>query len=108
MDCNSVYKYLKRGCREDEARLLSVVSSDRTRESGHKLKLVSTKNNLYEYRNITEVDCPPSSKEISVSNKHHEQSESFVLFCCIEKCNNSLFRSAVNCMWFVSMCNFRL
>ena len=34
----SVYKYLKRRHREDEARLFSVLSGDRTGGKGHKLK----------------------------------------------------------------------
>jgi len=33
-----MYKCLKGGCREDGARLLPVVPSDRTRGSGHKMK----------------------------------------------------------------------
>jgi len=37
-DLVSAYKYLKCGCQEDGAKLISVVPSDRTRCNGHKLK----------------------------------------------------------------------
>lgn len=37
-DLNNVYKSLRRGCREDGTKLLSVVPSARTRDSGHTSK----------------------------------------------------------------------
>ncbi|KAK4816404.1 hypothetical protein QYF61_016721 [Mycteria americana] len=51
-DLVNVYNYVKGGCKEDRDRLLSVVSCDRTRGKGHKLKhgrfpLNITKHFLY-------------------------------------------------------------
>lgn len=37
-DLTNVYKYLIRWCKENGARLFSVVSSDRSKANGHKLK----------------------------------------------------------------------
>jgi len=37
-DLINAYKYLQSGCQEEGAKLFSVVPSDRTRGSGHKLK----------------------------------------------------------------------
>lgn len=37
-DLMKVNKYLKRGCKEDGARLFSVMPRDKARDNGHKLK----------------------------------------------------------------------
>lgn len=37
-DVINVYKYLKGSCKDDGARLFSLVPGDRTRSNGHKLK----------------------------------------------------------------------
>jgi len=56
-DLINTYKYLKDGCQEDEAKLISVVPSDRTRGNGHKLKhrkfRMNTRKNFFTLR-VTE------------------------------------------------------
>jgi len=56
-DLINSYKYLKGGCQEDEARLISLVPSDRTRGNGHKLKhrkfLLNMSKNFFPLR-VTE------------------------------------------------------
>ena len=53
-DLLNAYKYLKGGCQEDVARLLSVVPSDRTKGNGHKLKhrkfLLNMRKNFFTLR----------------------------------------------------------
>jgi len=45
-DLINAYKYLQGGCQEDEARLFSVVPSNRTRGNRHKLKLKKIQLNM--------------------------------------------------------------
>jgi len=56
-DLINAYKYLKDGCKQDGARLFSVVPSNRTRGNGHKLKHrkfhVNTRKNFFTVR-VTE------------------------------------------------------
>ena len=90
----NVYKYLKGGCEEDEARLCSAVPRDRTRGNGHELEHrrfpLNIKNHFVTVR-VTErwhrlpreVVAPPSLEifkshlDIVLSNWHqvalHEQ-----------------------------------
>jgi len=48
-DLMNLYKYLQGGCKEDGSRLFPVVSSDRTRGNGHKLKCRRCSLNISRY-----------------------------------------------------------
>ncbi|KAK4828999.1 hypothetical protein QYF61_001755 [Mycteria americana] len=57
-DLTNIYKYLIRGCKEDRAKLSSLVASDSTRGSGQKLKhrrfLLNIRKHLFFILRVTE------------------------------------------------------
>ena len=55
-DLINVYKYLKGRCKEDRARLFSVVPSDRTRGNGHKVKHRSFPLNIRKHFTVREAE----------------------------------------------------